>query len=144
MLSRSRTVAVPPEDVWRILADGWLHPLWLVGSTAMRAVDESFPQVGAQLHHSTGTWPITLSERTTVLECEPGRRLVLSVRGRLLGEAHITVALQPDGEGTEVQLGRELVGGLRMLVPPPVRKPVLDAWADECLVRLSFLAERRP
>ena len=47
MSENTRVVAATPDQVWRVLADGWLYPLWVVGATRMRDVDEHWPAVGA-------------------------------------------------------------------------------------------------
>ena len=54
MATNSRVVQAPPEKVWEVLSDGWLYPLWVVGASRMRAVDEHWPALGARLHHSVG------------------------------------------------------------------------------------------
>ena len=36
-----------PAQVYAVLADGWLYPLWVVGATHMRQVDAHWPAVGA-------------------------------------------------------------------------------------------------
>ena len=73
MSTTTRTVSATPEQVWEVLADGWLYPLFVVGASRMRDVDESWPAVGARLHHSVGTWPLLIDDTTEVLEVEEGR-----------------------------------------------------------------------
>ncbi len=43
MSTNSRVVEATPEQVWSILADGWLYPLWVVGASRMRQVDDHWP-----------------------------------------------------------------------------------------------------
>ncbi|WP_181779730.1 SRPBCC family protein [Pseudonocardia pini] len=52
-----RRIPASPERVFAVLSDGWSYPLWVVGVTHMRAVDQGYPAVGTRLHHSVGTWP---------------------------------------------------------------------------------------
>ena len=47
-------VSASAEAVWSVLGDGWLYPLWVVGATHMRDVDETWPAVGARLHQGDG------------------------------------------------------------------------------------------
>lgn len=142
-----------PEQVWEVLADGWLYPLWVVGASRMREVDDTWPAAGSHLHHSVGTWPLLLDDSTEVLECEPGSRIVLKARGWPAGEAKVTVTLTPhvpSGTGagveavqTDVELQEQAVSGPGALVPRPLQDPVL-AWRNvEALRRLAYLAERR-
>ena len=64
----TRTVLAVPDQVWGVLADGWLYPLWVVGASRMREVDDHWPAVGARLHHSVGAWPALIDDTTSVLE----------------------------------------------------------------------------
>ena len=42
-----RTVEATPQQVWDVLSDGWLFPLWVVGASRMREVDDHWPEVGS-------------------------------------------------------------------------------------------------
>lgn len=137
-----RELACRPEDVFRVFADGWLFPAWVVGASRMRDVGESWPQVGARLHHSFGVWPVLIDDSTTVLEYVPHRRFVLQARGWPLGEARISIDVKPRGDGhCVVRIQEEAVAGPGALVPAPL----LDAplwWRNrETLHRLAYLAE---
>ena len=70
MISVERVIKTTPQRVWDVLADGWLYPLWVVGASRMREVDDSWPAVGAQLHHSVGVWPALLDDNTEVTDCD--------------------------------------------------------------------------
>ena len=48
MVTNTRTVNTTPDQVWDVLADGWLYPLWVVGATRMRDVDQDWPAVGLE------------------------------------------------------------------------------------------------
>ena len=73
-MSRNETlIQASPERVWEVLADGWTYPLWVVGASRMRAVDENWPEVGARLHHSVGTWPVLLDDYTEVTAVDARR-----------------------------------------------------------------------
>jgi len=32
MATNTRRIKATPEQVWDVLADGWLYPLWVVGA----------------------------------------------------------------------------------------------------------------
>ena len=72
MATNTRTIHATPEAVWDVLADGWLYPLWVVGASRMREVDDHWPAVGARLHHSVGSWPLLLDDETEVVAVVPG------------------------------------------------------------------------
>jgi uncharacterized protein YndB with AHSA1/START domain len=136
-------MSASPEKVWEVLADGWLYPLFVVGASRMRDVDESWPAVGARLHHSVGTWPLLIDDNTEVLEVEEGRRLVLRARAWPTGEATVEFRLQPSGDGTLVTIAEDATAGPARLIPKPVREPQLDWRNTETLRRLAYLVERR-
>ncbi len=137
-------VAAPVERVWDVLADGWLFPSWVVGAARMRAVDGGWPSPGARLHHSVGTWPLLLSDTTSVEECEPRRRLRLRARGRPFGEACVEFRLEPTGDSsTRVTMVETLVAGPAHPVVEKVVHPLLRARNKETLKRLAAIAEGR-
>ena len=143
MSTTTRSVSARPEQVWEVLADGWLYPLFVVGASRMRDVDESWPAVGARLHHSVGTWPLLIDDTTEVLEVEEGRRLLLKARGWPAGEAHVDISLRPDGDATLVTMEEDATAGPGVLVPKPLRDAQLHWRNVEALRRLAFLVEGR-
>jgi uncharacterized protein YndB with AHSA1/START domain len=143
MSRNTRVIKTTPDRVWAVLADGWLYPLWVVGATRMREVDDTWPEVGAKIHHSVGVWPFVLNDDTEVLECEPQRRLKLRARGWPPGEADVVMQLNAVDEGTEVVMEEDITAGPAKVVPKPVRAPMITWRNSESLRRLAFLAERR-
>ncbi len=102
--TNSRMMDATPDQVWEVLSDGWLYPLWVVGASRMREVDDHWPQAGARLHHSVGTWPLLLDDQTEVLECRPGSLLKLRAHGWPAGAAEVTIHTVPHGAETEVTI----------------------------------------
>ncbi len=90
-----RVIDRTPEGVWDVVSDGWLHPLWMVGATAIHQVDDAWPAAGSRILHETGFWPVAVRETTEVLAAEPARRIGYRVKSWLLGEAEITLTLEP-------------------------------------------------
>lgn len=143
MSTNQRLLHTTPDRVWDVLADGWLYPLWVVGASRMREVDDHWPAVGARLHHSVGTWPLLLDDTTEVVESLPDRLLLIEARGWPAGTAMVRITLEPQGEGTLVTIHEDAHSGPGRLVPSPLRQPPL-AWRNtETLRRLAFVAERR-
>jgi uncharacterized protein YndB with AHSA1/START domain len=138
-----RAIDATAEAVWKVLADGWLYPSWVVGASRMRDVDPAWPEVGAQLHHSVGSWPLLLDDTTTVLACIPHRELVLRARAWPMGEAEITLRLADRDGACEVVMAEEAVSGPGRLLPPSVLAAVLTPRNGESLRRLAYLAEGR-
>jgi uncharacterized protein YndB with AHSA1/START domain len=132
-----------PEDVWEVLADGWLYPLWVVGASRMREVDDTWPEKGAKLHHSVGSWPVLIDDDTEVLESQPPGRLVLSARAWPGGEARVVLHVEARGGETTVTIEEDVVSGPGKLLPAPLRLPLLSWRNTETMRRLAFLVERR-
>ena len=143
MSTTTRSVSATPEQVWEVLADGWLYPLFVVGASRMRDVDASWPAVGAKLHHSVGTWPLLIDDTTEVLEVEEGKRVLLLARGWPAGQAHVDISLQPDGDSTAVTIVEDATAGPGLLVPKPLRDAQLHWRNVEALRRLAFVVEGR-
>jgi uncharacterized protein YndB with AHSA1/START domain len=139
-----RTVEATPAQVWGVLADGWLYPLWVVGATRMRQVDDGWPEAGARLHHSVGVWPLVIDDETEVVAVEAGRRMHLRARAWPTGEAEVILHIEDGGGATsKVAIEEDLVAGPARLVPPLLRSRVLRMRNRETLRRLAWLAERR-
>lgn len=143
MAQNTRLVHATPEQVWDVLADGWLYPVWVVGASRMREVDDAWPAVGSQLHHSVGVWPLLIDDSTEVLDAAPGRVLTLRARAWPAGEAQVHLRLDAVGAETSVTIEEEPVSGPGALVPSLVHGPGLRWRNSETLRRLAFIAEGR-
>ena len=143
MIEVEATVEATPESVWRVLADGWLYPLWVVGASRIRQVDDTWPEPGSKIHHSVGLWPALIDDDTEVIECLPGSVIALRAKAWPAGEATVKVRLEPHGAGTRVRMQEDATAGPARLVPKPVRAPVVAMRNRESLLRLGWLSERR-
>ena len=146
MSTTSRLVEATPEQVWSVLADGWLYPLFVVGAARMRDVDEDWPAVGSRLHHSVGSWPVMVDDTTEVLEVDEGRRLLLLARAWPAGQAHVEISLEPRGSkpgGTVVTMVENATSGPGALVPKALQDPQLHLRNVETLRRLAYVVEGR-
>lgn len=143
MTTTTRLFATTPERVWKVLEDGWLYPLWVVGAARTRAVDPTWPAVGAKLHHSVGLWPLMLDDNTEVLAVDPQRSISLQARAWPVGEAHVDITLEPHGAGTLVSMTEFPCSGPMAALPEPVIAPGLIWRNKETLKRLVYLAEGR-
>jgi carbon monoxide dehydrogenase subunit G len=143
MAENTRLVHATPQQVWDVLADGWLYPVWVVGASRMREVEDTWPAVGAKLHHSVGIWPALIDDNTEVVESVPLQSLSLRARGWPIGEARVDIRLEPVGPETRVTISEDAVSGPGKLAPPPVRGLTLKWRNTETLRRLAYIAERR-
>jgi uncharacterized protein YndB with AHSA1/START domain len=142
MSTTTRLVHATPEQVWDVLADGWLYPLWVVGASRMRDVDDHWPAVGARLHHSVGSWPLLVDDTTEVVDATPRARLVLHARA-WPSAAGVTIRLEAVGPDTEVALEEDITSGPARLVPKPLRDLPISWRNVESLRRLAYVVERR-
>lgn len=143
MSRNSRRFACTPDDVFAVLADGWLFPSWVVGASRMREVADTWPQVGSRLHHSFGVWPVLIDDATEVLVYDPPRHVLLRAKGWPMGEAQVDIQVKPHQDGCIVRIQEEAVAGPGSLVPQPLLDVVLQLRNHETLHRLAYLAEGR-
>lgn len=143
MEETSRIIDSPVAAVWDVLADGWLYPLFVVGASRMREVDDDWPAPGSRLHHSVGSWPVLVDDTTEVMEVEPGSRIRLLARAWPSGEAEVEIVLDPQGDRTRVSIREDAARGPAILVPKPVRHGMLEWRNRETLRRLAYVAENR-
>lgn len=138
-----RVLHCTPEDVFEVLADGWLYPAWVVGASRMREVDPTWPMAGAELHHSFGTWPMLINDKTVVEEFAPSRMMAMRARGWPVGEARVTIEVKARGEESVVRIQEEAIAGPARFVPRQLADLVLHWRNAETLHRLAYLAEGR-
>jgi len=136
-----RVLTCHPDAVFRVLADGWLFPAWVVGASRMRDVDEQWPRTGAKLHHSVGVWPLLIDDETYAIEWRPPHRMVMRPTGWPLGEARVTIDVKPHAEGCVVRIQEEPIAGPARWVPRPVIDALLWWRNTETLHRLAYMAE---
>ena len=143
MATNTRDIAATPDQVWEVLSDGWLYPLWVVGATRMRDVDDTWPAEGSALHHSVGVWPLTVDDETRVLESRPGQRIRLRAKAWPGGEAEVLITLEPLGAHTRVRIDEKSVAGPASLLPQFAEDPLMKLRNRETLNRLAHVVEGR-
>ena len=143
MSRNTRVIDATPEQVWAVLADGWLYPMWVVGATRMRNVDDNWPAERSQLHHSAGVWPAALDDETEVIASDPPSELRLRASGWPLGKAEVAISLTPAESGTTVSIEERATEGPGALVPRVVHDPLITWRNTETLRRLAFIVEGR-
>jgi hypothetical protein len=137
-------VSAKQDDLFAVLADGWMYSGWVVGASHIRDVDPHWPQRGARIHHTVGVWPLTLKDTTSVLACEPNWLLELDARGWPLGRAHVRIELNQVRDGrTRIHMTENIAGGPGRLIPKPMTDPALRARNREALHRLVDIAVGR-
>lgn len=141
MAVNKRTIGAPPEAVFRVLGNGWLFPVWVVGASRMRDVDEAWPAVGARIHHSVGAWPALINDYTALLEWDPPRRAVMRARLWPIGEARVELDVEPAAGGCAVTITETPTSGPFAMAPRPAVDASIKMRNVETLRRLAYLAE---
>jgi hypothetical protein len=136
-------MACTPDDVFAVLEDGWIYPLWVVGAARIRDVDEAWPAPGSEIHHSVGPWPFLIDDTTSVRELQPGRMIRLTARAWPAGEADVRIEVQPTSEGCCVTITEQAVAGPATTIPKVLQDLGLHPRNVETLRRLAYLAENR-
>lgn len=83
------------QQVWRMWSDGSTYASWVVGTSAIRDVDEDFPAPGSRIHYTVGSGPLRHEGHTEVLGLDEERRLVLEAHAWPLGAARIELEVTP-------------------------------------------------
>lgn len=131
-----------PQQVWSVLADGWLYPSWVVGASRIRAVDTNWPAVGSRIHHSVGLWPLLLDDHTRVLAATKQHEVRLLARAWPFGEAEVVIRLHPREGGCRIEMIEEATSAPMRWVPQRAQRLAILPRNLECARRLALLAER--
>lgn len=138
----SRDLPCPPEDVLRVLADGWSYATWVVGTSRIRGVDAGWPAPGARIAHSAGLWPLVLQDVSTSKRWDPDHGIELEARGSFVGDAVVAISVAPTAGGCRVRIAEDAVRGPATLLPRPLRAALLSFRNRETLYRLGALSCR--
>ncbi len=143
MARNHAVIEAAPDTVFDVLTDPDDYPRWVVGASDIRDLDPDWPAVGSAFHHRIGLGPLTVPDRTTVVEIERPRRLVLQARARPAGTARITLELEASGSDTRVTLVEDPGDLLTRLVFTPLVHLAVRVRNAESLRRLKRLVELR-
>jgi uncharacterized protein YndB with AHSA1/START domain len=136
-------VEAPPDVVWRVLSDTTAYGEWVVGTKEVVHADEGWPKPGAHLEYALGIGPVSVGDRTFVVEAERPRLLVLRAEFRRLGAAMIRLELEPHGQATHVVMDEAPVEGVVETVHTSISDTALEQRNSVALGRLKALAEAR-
>jgi uncharacterized protein YndB with AHSA1/START domain len=131
-------VDAPPEAVFDVLCDPRHYGTWVVGTSIVRQVEGRWPEPGSCLHH---TQMMLVRDTTSVIACEPQRRLVLEVRARPFVIATVAIHLEPQDSGALVVLDETPTGGIAAALPAPLVDALIGLRNAEAVRRLKRLVE---
>jgi uncharacterized protein YndB with AHSA1/START domain len=136
-------IAAAPEAVWSVLAEPGSYGDWVVGTDHIARADAAWPEVGSALEYRIGVGPAKLGDRTSVVEADPPRRLVLRAEVQRLGAYLVTLELEPAGAGTHVVMEEGPIEGIVDALHTRLSDVALRRRNDVALRRLKRLAEER-
>ena len=131
-----------PISVFSMLDDPYAYPRWVVGARRVRAVDPTWPAVGARFHHAIGTAAAELHDSSMVLERDPPRRLILEVRFRPTGVARVEINVDPTPAGCTITMTETPIRGPVTRLPRFIVNPLLTIRNAISLHRLRHEIER--
>lgn len=143
MATNVRTVRANRDAVWRALSDGDSYAHWVVGTSAIRAVDEHWPQRGSRLHYTVGRGPLRHEGHTEVLDVDEHRRLELKAHAWPAGSARIELILDDVGDRCRVTMVEHPAGGLAARLHNRLADLLLKVRNVVSLRRLDRIAEQR-
>ncbi len=136
MATTSLLIEASPADVFAVFADGWTYSNWVVGTSHIRAVETSWPDVGSRLHHAVGAWPMLARDYTEVESVRPDAEIVLFASGSRMGAARVKLTLEARAGGCIVHMSETPVSGPGKWLHNPVQNAVLGRRNLETLHRL--------
>lgn len=143
MATTTRDMDVPVDAVWEVLRDGFSYADWVVGTSAIRAVDLDFPEVRSRLHYRIGRGPISLDSHTEVTGLVDGERLSLEAKAWPVGTAAISIRTESLGTATRVSITEHPERGVAALLHNPGADLLIKLRNVEVLRRLERLARKR-
>jgi uncharacterized protein YndB with AHSA1/START domain len=135
-------VEASPQRVFAVLSDPQAYPRWVGGAKDAHDDDPRFPEPGSSFEYEVGVGPLTLHDRTEVVDSDPPHRLVLRANLRDVGAFLIHLDLRPERTGTRIEMREEPEGG-GVLVDNPVTDAAIRLRNAYSLEKLKALAEAR-
>jgi hypothetical protein len=138
-------MAETADDVWRVVTDGSTYADWVVGTRAIRAVDDGFPAVGERLHYTVGRWPLRHDSATEVLGIDHAERCIeLAIHSQPAGRLKVVISLTPRGTSrTLVEITEHPCDGVLAALHNPVFDAAIKLRNVETLRRLEQITHQR-
>lgn len=132
-----------PEQIWNVLSDGWAYREWVMGTQAIKAVDDGWPAAGTSIRYAVGVGPLSMTDRTTVRISEPCRELQLEAHAGWIGTARIAIQILPWGEHSVVIFDEHPLSGRGARLHNMAIDGLLRLRNRWMLDKLAELVERR-
>lgn len=129
--------------IFSVLRDGHSYVRWVVGTTEIRAVDESWPDPGSRLHYRVGWGPAKKDDETRVVRLADGTELEMEAVGRPLGAARVDFRVDAVRDGSLVTMIEHPTKGLLSTLHNPAFELLIYVRNVETLRRLEREVQRR-
>lgn len=143
MARNSRVINASPEHIFEVLSDPESYQRWVVGAKDLVQADAGWPAAGTAFEHRVGFGPLTVGDRTRVVDSDPPRFIKLSAKARPLGTAMVSLHIEPDGKGSLVRMTEKPGDSLTATVFNFFTDPLVRIRNTISLHRLAELAEGR-
>ena len=141
-ITRRHMSGLSTTDVFRVLSNGFSYADWVVGTRAVRAVDDGWPNVDSRLHYTVGHWPLRKDDVTIARRRETDQLLELEARAWPAGAARIVLAVEAVSSGTLVSIDETPKAGVALRLHNPLFNLMIKLRNVETLRRLEGLARR--
>jgi hypothetical protein len=144
MAYTSREVSASPSIAFDVVTDPETYPQWLIGATAIRAVDATWPRPGSKFHHVVGFGPLQIADDTEVLDIDETELMLrLKVRARPLISAVATFRVIGANRRCVITLQEEPAVRSIGNVVRPVMDPATHVRNHRSLRRLAEVIRQR-
>ena len=144
MAYTSREIAASSSIAFGVLTDPETYPRWLIGATAIRDVDATWPRPGSKFRHVVGFGPLQIADDTEVLDIDETEMLLrLKVRARPLISAVATFRVIGSNRRCVVTLQEEPAVRTVGNVVRPVMDPATHVRNHRSLRRLAEVIDQR-
>ncbi|HXR42524.1 MAG TPA: hypothetical protein VN738_08950 [Acidothermaceae bacterium] len=143
MAVNRRYMPYEPSAIFSVLRDGQGYARWVVGTSEIRDVDESWPQPGSRLHFRVGRGPVSKDDETRSMRCIEDSELELEAVGRPLGTARVDFRIDRVRDGSLVTIIEHPVAGVLSTLHNPGFELLVYLRNVETLRRLEREVRRR-
>lgn len=136
------TIDAPPDVTWRTVEPIEHHVDWMADAESIRFTTARTRGIGTAFDCVTKVGPICLTDRMTITEWEPGKRMGIEHRGMVTGRGRFTLQRRRGGR-TRFTWNERLIFPWWMGGPAGAlaAKPVLTAIWRRNLRRLKTIVE---
>ena len=136
-------IKAPPEVVFAVLADPHAYSDWVMGAKRIRHYDPTWPEPGSEFHHTIGIGLLAVRDKTTSVELNTPKRIVLEARAMPAGIARVAIDIEQEGDGSRVVMEEHPIGGPGAVFYNRIADLVVRVRNAESLRRLKEIAEAR-